>query len=129
GKEPDVIQKIIDGQIIGTLFAARQEKLSNRARWILHNRPEGTIYIDEGAMAAIRKHKSLLPSGVKGVEGTFPTGAVVMINDAAKAITSLSSDELNRVAGLHSTKIRDLLGPNRRDVVALPEDIVFVETG
>ncbi|MCI0499978.1 MAG: glutamate 5-kinase, partial [Planctomycetales bacterium] len=127
GKEPDVIRKIINGQAIGTLFAARPQKLSNRVRWILNSRPEGTIRIDDGALAAIRKHKSLLPSGVKSVEDTFPAGAVVMLNNVAKAVVNLSSEELHRLAGLHSAKIRDLLGPDRRDVVALPEDIVFLE--
>lgn len=128
GQEPDVIQKILDGQDIGTLFLPKQEKLSNRHRWILHSKPEGTIRVDPGALAAIQSHKSLLPSGVLNIEGTFPVGAVVMINEAAKAVASLSSEELKKVAGLHSAKIRDLLGPGRRDVVAIPEDIVFIET-
>ncbi len=128
GQEPDVIQKIMDGQDIGTLFLPKEEKLSNRRRWILHSKPEGTIHIDVGALTAIGKHKSLLPSGITRIEGTFPVGAVVMINDAAKAVTSLSSEELKAVVGLHSVKIRDLLGPDRRDVVAIPEDIVFIET-
>lgn len=128
GQEPDIIQKIMDGQDIGTLFLPKEEKLSNRRRWILHSTPEGTIHIDAGALTAIAKHKSLLPSGITRIEGAFPVGAVVMINDAAKAVTSLSSEELKAVVGLHSVKIRDLLGPDRRDVVAIPEDIVFIET-
>jgi glutamate 5-kinase len=127
GQEPNIIQKIMDGQDIGTLFLPKECKLSNRSRWILHSRPEGTITIDDGAMAAITRHKSLLPSGVKGVEGSFHVGAVVMLNDAAKAVVNLSSEELQRVSGLHSAKIRDLLGAGRRDVVAIPEDIVFLD--
>jgi glutamate 5-kinase len=128
GKEPDVIGKIIAGEDVGTLFLPQGEKLSNRTRWILHGKPEGTIHIDQGALGAIRKKKSLLPSGVIRVEGTFGSGAVIMINDSAKAVTSLSSDELKKVAGQHSGKIRDLLGSDRRDVVAIPEDIVFLDT-
>ena len=128
GQEPHIIQKIMDGQEIGTLFLPKECKLSNRSRWILHSKPEGTITIDDGATAAIGRNKSLLPSGVTQVEGTFPVGAVVMINKAAKAVTSLSSDELKKVAGQHSANIRDLLGSGRRDVVAIPEDIVFLET-
>jgi len=127
GTEADVVRRIIEGEEIGTLFLAKKQSLSNRARWILHSKAEGTIRIDGGAMAAICKHKSLLPSGVKTVEGAFAAGAVVMINDSAKAITSLGSDELKKVAGQHSEKIRQLLGPDRRDVVAIPEDIVFLD--
>ncbi|MBL7215832.1 MAG: glutamate 5-kinase [Phycisphaerae bacterium] len=127
GREPDVIGKIIAGKEIGTLFLPKAEKLSNRVRWILHSKPEGTIHIDQGALGAIQKKKSLLPSGITHIEGTFDAGAVVMINDSAKAVTSLSSDELKKVAGQHSGKIRDLLGSGRRDVVATPEDIVFLD--
>ena len=128
GKEENVIRRIIDGEAIGTLFLASEQSLNNRARWILHSKAEGTVYIDEGAIAAIHKRKSLLPSGIKSVEGTFAVGAVVMLNNVAKAVVSLSSTELERVAGQHSEKIRELLGPDRRDVVAIPEDIVFIDS-
>jgi len=128
GSEPAVIQKIMEGEGIGTVFAADTQKLSNRTRWILHSKPEGTIHVDEGAIKAIRKRKSLLPSGITGVKGTFATGAVVMINDVAKAVVSLNSDEINQVAGAHSDTIRNLLGSDRRDVVAVPEDIVFLDS-
>jgi len=128
GSEPDVIQKIMDGRDVGTVFAADTQTLSNRARWILHSKPEGTIHADEGAIKAIGKRKSLLPSGITGVDGTFAAGAVVMINDVAKAVVSLNSDEINQVAGAHSDTIRDLLGPDRRNVVAVPEDIVFLDS-
>ena len=128
GSEPDVIQKIMEGEGIGTVFAADTQKLSNRIRWILHSKPEGTIHVDNGAIKAIGKRKSLLPSGITEVQGTFAAGAVVMINEVAKAVVSLNSDEINRVAGAHSDTIRDLLGANRRDVVAVPEDIVFLDT-
>jgi glutamate 5-kinase len=127
GKEDSVIRRIITGEDIGTLFLAKEQSLSNRARWILHSKAEGTIYVDKGAITAVRKRKSLLPSGIKGIEGAFSVGAVVMLNDVAKAVVSLSSDELTQLAGQHSDKIRELLGPNRRDVVAIPEDIVFLD--
>jgi glutamate 5-kinase len=124
GSETNVIRRVIEGEEIGTLFLANQQSLTNRTRWILHSKAEGT----NGALAAVRKRKSLLPSGIKAVEGAFAAGAVVMLNDVAKAVVSLSSEELGRVAGQHSEKIRQLLGPDRRDVVAIPEDIVFLDT-
>ena len=104
-----------------------KRRLSNRARWILNNNPAGTIFIDAGAMKAIRNRKSLLPSGVLRVEGTFESGAVVMLNDNARAVTSIGSSQLRRLAGKHSTEIKKLLGPRQRDVVAIPEDIVVVD--
>jgi glutamate 5-kinase len=49
-----------------------------------------------------------------------------MLNDTAKAVTSLSSSQLKAIAGRHSSQIKKLLGPGHRDVVATPEDIVFL---
>ena len=126
GRVRNVIGRIIAGEEIGTLFMPKR-KLSNRARWILNSAAAGTISIDEGAMRAVRNRKSLLPSGVTSVKGSFEAGAVVMLNDNAKAVTNLSSAELRELAGRHSSEIRKILGPGRRDVVAIPEDIVITD--
>ena len=126
GRLKNVIGQIIKGQEIGTAFYPKR-KLSNRARWILNSPPAGVINIDDGAMRAVKNHKSLLPSGVISVKGTFEAGAVVMLNDNARAVTSLSSSQLKKLAGKHSTEIKKLLGPGHRDVVAIPEDIVFID--
>lgn len=126
GRAKDVIGRIIAGEEIGTIFMPKR-KLSNRSRWLLNSAPAGVIHIDDGAMQAIRNHKSLLPSGIKSVEGVFEAGCVVMLNDKAKAVTSLSSSQLKTLAGRHSSEIKKLLGPGHRDVVAIPEDIVFID--
>jgi glutamate 5-kinase len=126
GRARNVISRILAGRRIGTVFMSTR-KLSNRARWILNSAPAGTIRIDSGAIAAVRKRKSLLPSGVVAVEGVFKAGSVVMLSDVGKAVTSLASSELRRLAGRHSTEIRKIFGPKRKDVVATPEDIVMLD--
>ena len=126
GRAKNVIDKIVAGDDIGTLFMPRQ-KLGNRARWILNSKPEGTVNIDEGALQALIKRKSLLPSGIVSVKGSFEADAVVMLNKAAKAVSNFSSEELRALAGKHTREIRQILGPKRKDVVAIPEDIVFIE--
>ena len=126
GRAPNVIARVMAGERIGTIFMPKR-RLSNRARWILNSAPAGTIHIDEGAMDAVRRNKSLLPSGVTGVEVHFKAGDVVMLNQTAKAVTSLGAAELATVAGKHSGQIRKILGANRKDVVATPEDIVFLD--
>lgn len=126
GREDRVISRIMAGEPLGTIFMPKR-KLSNRARWILNSSPAGTINIDDGAMKALRNHKSLLPSGVRGVEGTFEQGEVVLLNQSAKAVASIGSVQLKTLAGKHSTEIKKLLGPDHRDVVAIPEDIVFLD--
>lgn len=126
GRVKNVISRILKGEQIGTLFLPKR-KLSNRKRWILNSASAGTITIDAGAMKAIKNRKSLLPSGVTKVEGAFGAGDVVMLNDNAKAVSSLSSAQLKQLAGKHTTEIRKLLGPKHRDVVATPEDIVIID--
>ncbi|HUV67735.1 MAG TPA: glutamate 5-kinase [Sedimentisphaerales bacterium] len=126
GRLENVINRIITGEEIGTIFMPKR-KLSNRARWILNSTPAGTILIDDGASEAVRNRKSLLPSGVIGVKGSFEAGSVVMLNENAKAVTSIASAQLKALAGKHSTEIKKLLGPNHRDVVAIPEDIVIID--
>jgi glutamate 5-kinase len=126
GRNENVISRIIAGEEIGTVFMPKR-KLSNRARWILNSTAAGVINIDEGAMKAVKNHKSLLPSGVISIEGVFEAGDVVMLNDRAKAVTNLSSVQLKSLAGKHSSEIRKILGPKHRDVVAIPEDIVFLD--
>jgi glutamate 5-kinase len=126
GKSKNVISSIIAGEDIGTVFMPKR-KLSNRTRWILNSAPAGVINIDDGAMKAVKNRKSLLPSGVTSIEGSFGAGDVVMLNDMAKAVTNLSSAQLKSLAGKHSSEIRKILGPKHRDVVAIPEDIVFLD--
>ena len=126
GRDKNIILNIIAGKKIGTIFMPKR-KLSQRLRWILNSTAVGTINIDKGALLALKSKKSLLPSGIKSVEGEFEAGAVVMLNKKAKAVTSFSSAELRLLAGKHSTEIIKILGKGKKDVVAIPENIIFVD--
>ncbi len=126
GTEPQVLHRILNGENIGTYFHP-EKRMSQRGRWILQSSSTGKIVIDPGAIAALKRHKSLLPSGIIRVEGIFDRGTVVMINDIAKAVPSFNSREIEDLIGLHSSDIRERIGSNRRDVIARPEDIVFLE--
>jgi len=126
GRVKDCLTKIIAGDDIGTIFMPKR-KLSNRLRWLLNSASAGTITIDDGAVEAIRKKKSLLPKGIKSVSGSFDAGVVVMLNTFAKAVTNFSSDELKKIAGKHSSEIKNILGTGKKDVVATPENIVLID--
>jgi glutamate 5-kinase len=126
GKIKNVITKIIAGDDIGTIFMPKR-KLDNRSRWLLNSAAAGTITIDDGAVEAIKKKKSLLPKGIKAISGSFDAGDVVMINNAAKAVSNFSSEELKQIAGKHSSEIKNVLGGGKKDVVATPENIVFLD--
>jgi len=123
GRQKDILRRILDGEDIGTLFLAG-EKMGARARWLLGARPKGRIDVDPGALAALEKRKSLLPSGVSSVSGTFDTGDVVLIDSLYHAVTSMSSEEIQKIMGRHSRDVQTLLGSGRREEVARAEDIV-----
>jgi glutamate 5-kinase len=132
GREERIISRILAGESVGTLFDAAHG-LKNRQRWIKNSRPQGSISVDEGALAAVRGRKSLLPRGVTAVEGLFARGDVVLVEGparrggAAKIVTSLSSDELERVIGRKSDEIESILGSGAAKIVARPEETVFLE--
>ena len=125
GREEHIIDRIIRGDEVGTLFLA-DSPMSNRQRWILNSKPAGNITIDAGALAAIRERKSLLPPGIVTVEGVFNKGDVVLVNEVAKIVIAFNSSELESIIGRHSSEIRPMLGHDRKDVIARPEDMVFL---
>ncbi len=126
GKIKNVITRIIAGEDIGTVFLPKR-KLNNRLRWILNSAAKGLITIDSGAAEAIKKKKSLLPKGIMAVNGSFEAGDVVLLNDIAKAVINFSDEELKKIAGRHSTEIKDILGSGKKDVAVTPENIVFLD--
>jgi len=106
-----------NGSFKGTLFMAKTHPLGSRKGWLAFSaRPEGSLYVDEGAAAAIiNKGKSLLPKGVTGVNGSFERGAVVNIlagdRVIARGITNYSDQDIQKIQGRHSREIDDILGP------------------
>lgn len=124
-RTPNVLKKLLAGETVGTVFVPAKRKLSSRRRWIGQTaRTAGQIIVDEGAVAALTKGgKSLLPSGIRFVRGTFPKGATVSIRDErgteiARGLTNYSSDQLQAVRGLKSSQIAERFGP------AAPEEAV-----
>ncbi|MCK5735570.1 MAG: glutamate 5-kinase, partial [Spirochaetaceae bacterium] len=123
GRQKNILNRILNGEEIGTLFLAGP-KINARSRWILGARPKGEITIDEGALAALNRRKSLLPKGVTSVEGVFEAGDVVLINSSFHAVSSMGSDEILKIMGRHSRDVQTILGKGRREEVARAEDIV-----
>jgi glutamate 5-kinase len=132
GREPEVIPRIMAGESLGTLFDA-QARVGNRLRWIMNAEPRGRILVDEGAFNAIHARKSLLPKGLLRVEGTFEAGSVVELvcegcsEGTVKLVSALDSTDLREVAGRHSSEVSGRIGPGKKEIIARPEDIVFLE--
>jgi len=127
GRREDVLERIFDGEDVGTLFLAGP-KMAAKARWILNARPKGNVSIDAGALEALAERKSLLPKGVTAVDGVFGIGDVILIDSFYQAQASMASEEIRQAMGLHSREVRALLGMGRREEVARAEDIVALHS-
>lgn len=139
GKEPQVIERIIAGEEVGTVFLPAQETLLGRKRWIAFaGQPQGKIVIDPGAVEALITHKkSLLPSGVIDVKGRFNVGDLVQIVDqsnreVARGLSSFSADEVRKIMGGKTgvrarTTITQILGDKTHDEVVHRNNLVCLE--
>lgn len=105
GRKTGVLSRIFQGLDEGTLLFPKAGNISRRKRWIaFFNRSEGHLVIDEGAANALNKGKSLLPVGIKSVEGSFKVGAMVDIQTlegdrVARGLVEYASDEIDQLKG------------------------------
>lgn len=105
GRKTGVLTRIFQGRDEGTLLFPKAGNISKRKRWIaFFNRAEGHLVVDDGAGAALSKGKSLLPVGIKAVEGSFKVGAMVNIQTLsgapiARGLVECSSDDIDRIKG------------------------------
>lgn len=123
GRNPR-LKEILRGDDIGTFVEPSEASVKLKKRWIFSNRRiAGKIFVDDGAEdALVKKRKSLLPSGIVGVEGQFEQGHIVGIyNNAhkliAKGITYYSSSDINRMKGKKTCEIKDICKTNYYDEV------------
>lgn len=116
GDEPDVLQKIVSGEPVGTLFLGQKEKMKARQHWIsFGSRVEGKITVDAGAKKALLNKKSLLPSGMVKIEGAFLRGVAVEVlgpdqEVIGTGITNYAADELRHLVGVKTDQIEDKIG-------------------
>ncbi len=131
GRDRETVARILAGDDLGTTFLPGGRQLVARKRWIAdHLAPRGRVVVDAGAAEALRrKGGSLLPRGVKAVEGSFSPGTAVSVVDEAGApvgqgLTAYGSRELGRIKGLKSESIKETLGFTRGDEVIHRNDLV-----
>lgn len=106
-----------------TWFTAQTDPQAARKRWIAAMKPRGSVTLDAGAVAALRKGKSLLPAGVIAVEGTFERGDSISLLDPTGhvigyGLSRYSGDEAEQIKGHQSAEIEALLGyPGRAALI------------
>lgn len=117
GSRPDVLDRIMAAEAVGTLFLPHGAALPAYKRWLGYTaRPKGKLLLDAGAEKAVReKGRSLLPVGVLAVQGHFGKGEVVALCDAtgaefARGLCNYSSADADKIRGLTSDRIAEVLG-------------------
>ena len=131
GHEMHPLRRVLDGARC-TWFLANASALQSRKRWIAGTlQPIGHLVVDEGAAAALAKGKSLLPAGVKKLEGSFTRGDTVSIvttegREIARGLVAYDAGDAQRILGLKSSEIEKVLGFRGRDVLIHRDDMVLM---
>ena len=131
GKSFNPIQRIIKKNLY-TWFRPKITNLDARKKWIISSLSSSAkIYIDQGASKALMSGKSLLPSGIIKITGNFKKGDnIIIVNskniDIARALSSFTSDEINKVKGLQSNQIENILGYASKSEIVHRDDIVIL---
>ena len=116
-------------------FLPRPSPLSARKHWIAYTlKPLGALIVDDGASRALRQGgRSLLPAGVRAVEGEFDVGDAVRVVDGegreiARGLASYGARELERIRGVASSEIERVLGYRNDDEAIHRDDLVLLPT-
>lgn len=116
GHETDPIIRLANGESVGTLLISTTQRLAARKQWLAdHLQLAGRLFLDDGAVNALKCGKSLLPIGVISAEGEFERGAAVACitaqgDEVARGLTNYGSGETRLIARKTSLEIESLLG-------------------
>jgi glutamate 5-kinase len=130
GESLNPLKKIADGAR-HTIFHASTTPAAARKRWIAGVlKPEGVLMIDDGAVRALGEGKSLLPAGIRQVDGRFERGDAVLVKDRdgreiARGITAYNASDAERIAGKRTVEIEAILGYRGRDEMIHRDDLVL----
>lgn len=130
GRADNPLARVAEGGR-ATWFLAQASPANARKRWIAGTlKPAGAIRIDDGAVAALRAGRSLLPIGATAIEGRFDRGDAVVITDRqgreqARGLSAYASDDAGRLLGRRSEEIAGLLGYSGRAALVHRDDLVL----
>lgn len=117
GRNPENIRHLAAGTAVGTLLWPDHEPLSARQQWLAgYLKPKGQVLLDEGAVNVLTEQgKSLLPVGIKHVEGDYKRGDLVICldfagNEVARGLVNYSAEETHLIMGRASKEIEAILG-------------------
>jgi glutamate 5-kinase len=114
-----------------TRLAANGTPAAARKRWIAGVlKPQGTLIIDAGAAKALAEGKSLLPAGIRQIDGRFERGDAVVVKDhdgheIARGLAAYGAGDAERIAGKRSLEIEAILGYRGRDEMIHRDDLAL----
>ncbi|OJT23796.1 glutamate 5-kinase [Archangium sp. Cb G35] len=133
GAVPGRLRSVLSGEPVGTLFETSGSRRSARMAWIAHAlKPKGKLIVDPGAReAVVTSKRSLLPSGIRLVEGDFGRGDPVDLVDEqgqvfARGLSAYDDGELRKIAGLKSADIESVLGYRYLDEAVHRDDLAVL---
>ncbi len=130
GRLPHPLRRLADGARC-TWFLPAPEGRTARKRWIAGTlSPAGRLVVDAGAARALAAGRSLLPAGVRAVEGSFARGDAVDVlapdGPVARGLSAYGSADAARIAGHRSEAIEAILGWRGRDEMIHRDDLVLM---
>jgi glutamate 5-kinase len=133
GRKPSLLASLMKGKAHGTELRPGKGRLPARKGWIAYGvRSKGSLTLDDGAVKALTgMRKSLLPSGIRAVKGSFQTGDSVYLKDGAgrrvaKGLTNYSSDEIGKIMGRKTGEIEKILGYKYSDEIVHRDNLVVL---
>jgi glutamate 5-kinase len=124
--------RLIDDGARSTWFMAQETARQSRKRWIAGTlQPVGHLVVDDGAREALGRGKSLLPAGVKKIEGSFSRGDTVSVIaldgvEVARGLVAYDAADARRIMGLKSADIEKALGLAGRTEIIHRDDLVMM---
>jgi glutamate 5-kinase len=131
GTEPDVLERALSGEDLGTLFTGTERRGARWRRIAVAARQRGALIVNQGALRALTAKKaSLLPIGVVSVDGEFEKGDVVEIRDGSgrvhgRGLVNYPADACRKLAGRQSDEIEAILGWHGYDAVVTRDNLVM----
>jgi glutamate 5-kinase len=114
-----------------TWFLTPGNPVTSRKRWIAGSlEPKGTLTIDAGAAAALRRGKSLLPAGVIRVDGSFGRGDAVVIRgpngaELGRGLVAYDAEDAAKITRKSSADVKLILGIESRAEMIHRDDMVL----
>ena len=132
GRDAATVEALGRGVLHGTFIAAHGSRISARKQWLRHSPATGALRIDAGAAAALLRGPSLLPGGVRKVEGGFRRGDVVEVRAEDGSLLARGQAQYNavdagRIAGRHSRDIESVLGFRYDEAMIHRDDLVLLQ--